>query len=186
MKNYYEILQVDRKATPDIIKGIYKLHIKNNHPDLFQGEEMKKAEERIKEINEAYEVLSDEIKRAEYDSDLEAEDMFALEELKHENEQLKNTIVQLQMQEVNTNNKASNVYIENERETRNNFEPQEEYVYDENITERNNTMYLMKLLWKERLMRVFITIALIIAFVVALYKTTGVNILKVIFTGGQT
>ena len=42
MKNYYEILEVNPKASDEIIKKIYKIKIKKNHPDLFQGEEKKK------------------------------------------------------------------------------------------------------------------------------------------------
>ena len=43
MKNYYKILEVDKKASNKIIKGVYKLHIKENHPDLFQGPEKELA-----------------------------------------------------------------------------------------------------------------------------------------------
>lgn len=70
MKNYYEILQVDKNASPEIIKVAYKLLVKKNHPDLKEGAEKKEAEERIKEINEAYEVLSDTFKKTEYDATL--------------------------------------------------------------------------------------------------------------------
>lgn len=63
MKNYYEILEVNPKASDEIIKKIYKIKIKKNHPDLFQGEEKKKAEEITKELTEAYDILSDTQKR---------------------------------------------------------------------------------------------------------------------------
>ena len=48
MKNYYEILEVNPKASEDIINKVYKIKVKKNHPDLFQGEEKKKAEEKTK------------------------------------------------------------------------------------------------------------------------------------------
>ena len=70
MKNYYKILQVDKDASPEIIKVTYKLLVKKNHPDLKEGEDKKNAEEKIKEINEAYDVLSNPTKKAEYDQTL--------------------------------------------------------------------------------------------------------------------
>lgn len=70
MKNYYKILQIDKDASPEIIKVAYKLLVKKNHPDLREGEDKKNAEEKIKEINEAYDILSDPIKKAEYDQTL--------------------------------------------------------------------------------------------------------------------
>lgn len=73
MKNYYEILEVNENATPEIINKVFKIHIKKNHPDLVDGEEKIKAEEKMKEINEAYDVLSDEEKRKQYDDTLKAQ-----------------------------------------------------------------------------------------------------------------
>lgn len=70
MKNYYKILQVDKDASPEIIKVAYKLLVKKNHPDLKEGSEKQIAEEKIKEINEAYDVLSDPSKKSEYDLNL--------------------------------------------------------------------------------------------------------------------
>ena len=71
MQNYYELLEVSSKASPEVIKKVFKFHIKQNHPDLFQGEAKAKAENKIKEINEAYEILSNEDKRKQYDIMLE-------------------------------------------------------------------------------------------------------------------
>jgi curved DNA-binding protein len=64
-KDYYNILGVDRRARPDEVKRAYRNLAKQHHPDRNPGD--KKAEERFKEINEAYEVLSDPQKRARYD-----------------------------------------------------------------------------------------------------------------------
>ena len=63
VKNYYEILEVDKKASPEIIEKAYKVLAKKYHPDLQEDENIKKAEEMMKSINEAYSVLSDEFKR---------------------------------------------------------------------------------------------------------------------------
>lgn len=70
MKNYYEILEVNEKASKETISKVFKMQIKKNHPDLFQGDEKKIAEEKTMLLNEAYEVLSDESKRADYDKQI--------------------------------------------------------------------------------------------------------------------
>ena len=57
-KDYYKILGVERNFTSDQIKRAYRQLAKKYHPDLHPGD--KKAEEKFKEINEAYEVLCDE------------------------------------------------------------------------------------------------------------------------------
>jgi curved DNA-binding protein len=64
-KDYYKILGIERNLTSDQIKRAYRQLAKKYHPDLHPGD--KKAEEKFKEINEAYEVLGDEKKRARYD-----------------------------------------------------------------------------------------------------------------------
>ena len=71
MKDYYKILEIDKDASPEIIKVAYKLLVKKYHPDLKEGKEKKEAEEKIKEINEAYDVLSNSIKKSDYDKTLE-------------------------------------------------------------------------------------------------------------------
>jgi molecular chaperone DnaJ len=64
-KDYYEIMGVQRNATEAEIKKAYRDLAKKYHPDLHPGD--KNAEAKFKEINEAYEVLSDKDKRARYD-----------------------------------------------------------------------------------------------------------------------
>ena len=73
MKNYYELLEVSEKASLEVIKKAYITLVKKYHPDLQPDGGKKAAEEKIKEINEAYEVLSDKIKREGYDRKLQAE-----------------------------------------------------------------------------------------------------------------
>ena len=67
-KDYYSILGVSKDATADDLKRAYRKLAKQYHPDAQHTEEdKKKAEAKFKEINEAYSVLSDENKRAQYD-----------------------------------------------------------------------------------------------------------------------
>ena len=65
-KDYYEILGVEKNASPEDIKSSYKDLAFKYHPD--RNPEDKNAEEKFKEINEAYQVLNDRDKRARYDS----------------------------------------------------------------------------------------------------------------------
>lgn len=74
MKNYYEILEVSRNASEEIIEKAYKVLAKKYHPDLQEEQNKKQAEEKMKLINEAYEVLSDTNKRKEYNIELENEE----------------------------------------------------------------------------------------------------------------
>ena len=64
-KDYYKILQVDKKASDKEIKKAYRRLARQYHPD--KNPDDKAAEEKFKEINEAYEVLGDEENRAKYD-----------------------------------------------------------------------------------------------------------------------
>ncbi len=64
-KDYYRILGVNRTATEREIKQVYRKLARQYHPDVNPGN--KAGEEKFKEINEAYEVLSDKEKRAKYD-----------------------------------------------------------------------------------------------------------------------
>jgi len=64
-RDYYEVLGVDRNATEADIKKAYRRLAKQYHPDVNPGD--KEAEAKFKEINEAYSVLSDSEKRANYD-----------------------------------------------------------------------------------------------------------------------
>jgi len=64
-KDYYKVLNVPKTATADQIKQSYRKLARKYHPDANKGDS--KAEERFKEISEAYNVLSDEKRRKEYD-----------------------------------------------------------------------------------------------------------------------
>ena len=64
-KDYYSILGVNRSASEREIKQAYRRLARRHHPDVNPGD--KSAEEKFKQINEAYEVLSDKEKRQKYD-----------------------------------------------------------------------------------------------------------------------
>lgn len=93
MKNYYEILEVNPKASKEVIEKAYKVLVKKYHPDLYAGEKQRYAENKIKDINEAYNVLSDEFLKEQYDN-----------EIKRQESQRKGNIdTQQSRQTVNTN-----------------------------------------------------------------------------------
>ena len=66
MANYYDILEVPKTADEKAIRGAFRRLARKHHPDLNQGD--KDSEARFKEINEAYEVLSDADSRKKYDA----------------------------------------------------------------------------------------------------------------------
>lgn len=99
-KNYYEILEVDKKASPEIIDKAYKTLAKKYHPDLQDDIHKKEAEKTFKMINEAYEVLSNPEQRALYDQKIEntviSQDKY--NEILKQNHALKNQLKNLQQQ----------------------------------------------------------------------------------------
>jgi len=64
-KDFYKILGLDKKATPDEIKKKYRSLARDLHPDKNHGDSA--LEEKFKAVSEAYDILSDSKKRAEYD-----------------------------------------------------------------------------------------------------------------------
>lgn len=71
MKNYYDVLEVNKRASGEVIDKAYKVLVRKYHPDLYSSEEKKYNERKLKELNEAYKVLSDDFLREQYDKELE-------------------------------------------------------------------------------------------------------------------
>ena len=72
MSNLYELLEVSEKASKEVIEKAYKVLAKRYHPDLQEEKDKKQAEEKMKQINEAYTILIDDEKRKAYDIELNA------------------------------------------------------------------------------------------------------------------
>ena len=73
MKNYYEILEVSPKASNEIIENVYKLLEKKYQLNQYEGEERAEAENKLRDINEAYKILTDSFLREQYNAELERE-----------------------------------------------------------------------------------------------------------------
>ena len=109
-KNYYDILEVNKNASPEIIEKAYKTLVKKYHPDLQDNNLKAEYEEKIKLINEAFEVLSDSEKRKNYDLNLKQTE-FSVEDynnLINENLKLKNEINYLKNTLINYKNNIIN------------------------------------------------------------------------------
>lgn len=65
--DYYETLGVSKTASPEEIKSAYRKQAVKWHPDKHQGSDKEEAEKRFKQVNEAYQILSDADKRKSYD-----------------------------------------------------------------------------------------------------------------------
>ena len=127
MKNYYEILEVNQKASQEIIEKAYKVLIEMYHPDLYSGEMKEQATYKIKEITEAYKILSDEFLREQYDAELERE---------FQEEQL-NKYKKLYGQEINNKNNENTQREESRRAFRNKAQKKEASAEKEEKTEKS-------------------------------------------------
>ena len=112
-KNYYQILQIDKEASQDIIEKAYKTLAKKYHPDLQAEENKKNAENILKKINEAYEVLSNPSKREAYNKTIEQSTISQeqYKEIIHQNEYLKNKLKN--NSSVQNSNSNNNLNFEN-------------------------------------------------------------------------
>ena len=127
MITYYEILEVSRMASKEVITKAYKVLVRKYHPDLEQDEGKKEeAKEKMVRINEAYETLSDDEKRKKYDDTiaiLEEKERIAKEK---EIQQGKTQNVNRNIDNINSNNNISINNIDNSNNLNNDTKLQEE------------------------------------------------------------
>lgn len=88
-KNYYDWLEVSPKASPEVIEKAYKALVIKYHPDLNSDNSVE-SKEIMQNINEAYDVLSDSVKRAEYDKTLKTVGIIAKQGKQYTQEQEQN------------------------------------------------------------------------------------------------
>ena len=100
MKNYYELLEVNENASPEVIERAYKVLAKRYHPDVQPRDKAFLAEAEFKKIGEAYRVLSDPERRIIYDfengfaeTEVSAEEKY--NQLYYEQEKLKKELSSL-------------------------------------------------------------------------------------------
>ena len=107
MKNYYEILEVNTNASPEVIEKSYKVLAKKYHPAAWPSHKSYWAEDRFKEIAEAYYILSNTDLRRDYDIKIGVNNSFETKynALYNENEKLKSEINNMK---INNNSKNIN------------------------------------------------------------------------------
>ena len=135
MITYYEILEVSRMASKEVITKAYKVLVRKYHPDLEQDEGKKEeAKEKMVRINEAYETLSDDEKRKKYDDTiaiLEEKERIAKEKERQQSKTQnvnnnRNINVNRNINNVNSNNNISINNIDNDNNLNNDTKLQEE------------------------------------------------------------
>ncbi len=146
MKNYYEILEVNKKASKEVIEKAYKVLVKKYHPDLYTGEKQKYAEKKIKEINEAYDILSDEFLKEQYDTELEKE----MEQIYRQKYNDKNNVNQYQTNSVRTQNRAKQENINNVEQSKANNTKAHEQEYNQKLGTFSGIVELTKELLKNK------------------------------------
>ena len=143
MKNYYEILEVNKKASKEVIEKAYKVLVKKYHPDLYTGEKQRYAEKKIKDINEAYDVLSDEFLKEQYDAELEKE----IEEMYQRRYYTKNNVNQYH---TNSDSTRSNYKSNNVNERDSSKEKEEGQEYNQKLGTFSGIVELTKELYKNK------------------------------------
>jgi hypothetical protein len=127
MITYYEILEVSRMASKEVITKAYKVLVRKYHPDLEQDEGKKEeAKEKMVRINEAYETLSDDEKRKKYDDTIAVLEEKERIEKEKKKQQGKTQNVNTNVDNVNSNNNISINNIDNANNLNDDTKLQEE------------------------------------------------------------
>lgn len=170
MKNYYEILEVDKNASKEIIDKAYKTLVKKYHPDLKNDFEKLEAESKIKEINEAYDVLSDKLKREDYNQNFK-NNYISIEEynlLIEENNKLK---IELNNLKKNSFHSTYNYSNTNQINSHNFNEEKFKKNENENISKVYNDNSIFKFLQsiKKNILKIFFEYFFIFIILLILY-----------------
>lgn len=185
MKNYYEILEVDVHASQEIIEKAFKVLAKRYHPDTQSEDKKEWAEAKFKELNEAYEVLSNKDARAKYDIELDYDKNSVLEamcaknnHLQHLVEELQNELEYVRAQNSNISHNQFNIENKNYAE----YENAPRYIYSKTPNSNYNTTPKEKIVYyakKKNLLKdlfsFFITIICLIIISFILWKIPFTN-----------
>ena len=178
MENYYEILEVSKNASSDVISKVFKYHIKKNHPDLFSGDEKIKSETKVQKLNEAYEVLSNPEKRKIYDETLkEYEKSKKIEETKKLNV-LQEQNIYLNRKLKNYNRFIHEYFYEKASDVFNIIDNYDNNGYLKNKNNAQNSFKNTLLRYYSIVMIYFIMIFLFLLAISIFFK---INIFKIIF-----
>lgn len=188
MKNYYKILEVDKNASAEIIEKAYRTLAKRYHPDLQENRKKIEYEEKMKEINEAYSVLSDDYKKSTYDKQLESttvtkeEFEMVLQENMVLKEQLKDIINKTQAKNnMQNNNSISNMNrVLKEQINRATSQAYKEAYHDAYINDMQNRGY--KIRYKHDLKYYLKAIAFFIVTIFILFIIYQIPVVKNFFT----
>lgn len=110
MKNYYEILEVNENASQEVIDKAYRVLAKKYHPDIQPSNKVYWAEDRFKEISEAYNVLSNPELRKEYDIKIGVDKSYKdkYNDLYSENQKLKQEVNNMRFRDFFKSNQTDN------------------------------------------------------------------------------
>lgn len=177
----YELLEVSENASDEVIEKAYKVLVKKYHPDLQSDSQKESAEEKMKEINKAYDVLGDSEKRKEYDAKLLQER--ELEKIKEEKKQDSYKNEEKVTRNVNKNvvNNNDNFFYEQKRKEYEQRLKEEEYKQRQKMQENLNKEYenayynylkslgyKIKHKWTKENIRDFVIVIIIMAIIVTI------------------
>ena len=188
MKNYYDELEVSKTASKEVIEKVYKTLAKKYHPDITNETNKQAAEEKFKNISEAYEILSDDEKRRKYDIELEESNPTvsyeqymelirendsltnAYNNLRNEFYSFTNTTTNYANQNLNNNNNQYNAHYNNKYNTSN----KKEYYYTDTGEKASAfSYYIYKI--KKFFSNLFFLITVIIAIIIVIKNIFSLN-----------
>lgn len=175
MDNYYEVLEVSRNASKEVIEKAYRVLAKKHHPDLQQESNKKSAEQKMKLINEAYEVLSNDEKRKNYD--IELEEKIKLEQQNSIKEEQNYTNNEIYVEEPELTKEQLKEQIKQQKQEQRKYQEEQDRIYRNYM---RSLGYRVKERWTlKRLLRIVITILAIILLMVIIWFLPPTNKLLV-------